>query len=62
MTDQDRLMIFINHVVPDNFECGRITLSFNDDGSAFISIANKDDVDEEEDEQPERRDVIEAGR
>ena len=54
VTDKDRLLIFINHLVPDNFVCGDFSLTFNDDGSAFISIANKDDVGGAEEDPPER--------
>lgn len=62
MTDKDRLLIFINHLVPDNFVCGDFSLTFNDDGSALISIANPYDTEEKDDEPPERHDVIAAGR
>ena len=61
MTDKDRLLIFINHLVPDNFVCGDFSLTFNDDGSAFISISNKDDVNVSDEYLPGERNAIVSG-
>lgn len=43
MTDKERLMKFVDNIVPENFECGHLSLSFADDGSALLSIGNKED-------------------
>ena len=44
MTDKDRLMKFIDNIVPNDFKCGHLSLSFSDDGSALLSIGNKEDA------------------
>ena len=59
MTDKDRLLNFINHLVPDNFVCGDFSLTFNDDGSAVISIANPDDAEEtDEEDKPHKVSMV----
>lgn len=44
MTDKERLMRFIDNIVPNDFKCGHLSLSFADDGSALLSIGNKEDA------------------
>ena len=54
MTDKQRVLRFVNTIIPDDFVCGHISMTFDDDGSAFISIGNpemdeKNTVDKHED-------------
>ena len=42
-TDKERIIAFLQKLIPDNFECGHIAVTFNDDGSLFITVSNKDD-------------------
>ena len=44
MTDKERLMKFIDKIFPDDFKCGRLSLTFADDGSALLRIGNKEDA------------------
>jgi len=44
MTDKERLMKFIDNIVPNDFKCGHLSLTFADDGSALLSIGNKEDA------------------
>ena len=46
MKDKQRLINFIDRLVPDDFECGRISVTFGDDGSAFITINNKKEIND----------------
>lgn len=46
MTDKERIIRFLQKLIPDNFECGPISVTFNDDGSLFISVSNKEDEQE----------------
>ena len=40
MTDKQRVLRFVDTIIPDDFVCGHISMTFDDDGSAFISINN----------------------
>ena len=44
MTDKERLMKFIDNIVPNDFKCGHLSLTFADDGSALLIIGNKEDA------------------
>ena len=46
MKDKQRLINFIDRLVPDDFECGHISVTFGDDGSAFITINNKKEIND----------------
>ena len=43
ITDKERLIEFIRKVIPYDFMCGHIAVTFNDDGSLFITVANRED-------------------
>lgn len=43
ITDKERLIEFIRKVIPYDFVCGHIAVTFNDDGSLFITVANRED-------------------
>ena len=43
MTDKERIIVFIQKLIPDDIVCGHIAVTFNDDGSAVIIIDNKED-------------------
>ena len=45
-TDKERLLDFIKKYIPDAFECKHFSLSFSDDGDAFISITNHEPEDD----------------
>ena len=47
MTDKERLIDFINRLMPDDFECRHISLTFTDDYNAVISLSN-DDYDDDD--------------
>ena len=42
MTDKERLLKFIDELVPEACVFGKITLTFDDDGSAIIRIAPRE--------------------
>ena len=42
-TDKERIIAFLQKLIPDNFECGHIAVTFNDDGSLFITVSNRED-------------------
>ena len=44
-----KLMRFIDHIVPDDFEMKHVSMTFNDDGSANIYLSNNDYEDGEQD-------------
>ena len=43
MTDKERIIAFLQKLIPDDIVCGHIAVTFNDDGSAVIIIDNKED-------------------
>ena len=45
MTDKERIIMFVIRAVPNDIECGNISLVFNEDDSASILINNKEDND-----------------
>ena len=42
INDKQRIIHFITKIIPDDFYCGHISLVFNDDGSLFITVENKE--------------------
>ena len=48
-TDKERLMRFIDRLVPNDFKCKHFSLTFNDDGSASIYLSNNYDDDDDSD-------------
>lgn len=45
MTDKERILLFVNRVIPNDIKCGNLSLVFNEDGSASILIDNKEEND-----------------
>lgn len=45
MTDKELILRFVKHVIPDDVECGNISLVPNEDGSVSIIIGNKEEND-----------------
>lgn len=43
MTDKERIIAFLQKLIPDNFVCGHISLTFNDDGSLLFVVNNKEE-------------------
>ena len=41
MTDKERIIEFIQRIVPEDFECGRIELIFPDDGTLLFTVKPK---------------------
>ena len=46
-TDKQRIINFLLKLIPDDFICGHIAVTFNDDGSLFITVNNKEEEDDE---------------
>ena len=46
---KSKLMRFMDHVVPDDFEVKHISMTFNDDGSVNIYLTNNDYEDGDQD-------------
>ena len=46
MTDKERIITFLQKLIPDDFICGHIAVTFNDDGSIFLTVSNKEDEQE----------------
>ena len=43
MSDKDRIITFLQQLIPDDFKCGKIECTFADDESLIIHVANKED-------------------
>lgn len=43
MTDKERIIAFLQKLIPDDFVCGHISLTFNDDGSLLFVVNNKEE-------------------
>ena len=46
MSDKERIVSFLQKLIPDDFVCGHIAVTFNDDGSLFITVSNQEDEQE----------------
>ena len=46
MKDKERVLAFLQKLIPDNFSCGHVSVTFNDDGSLFISVSNAEVADD----------------
>ena len=46
MNDKERIINFLKKLIPDDFVCGNISVTFNDDGSLFITVSNREDGQE----------------
>lgn len=46
MRDKERIVLFLQKLIPDDFICGHIAVTFNDDGSLFITVSNREDEQE----------------
>lgn len=42
MTDKERIICFLEKFIPENFKCGHISVTFNDDDSAVITLNNRE--------------------
>lgn len=40
MSDKERIVSFLQKLIPDDFICGHIAVTFNDDGSLIITASN----------------------
>ena len=47
-TDKERLLNFIKIFVPDDMKIRHISVTFNDNGDAFIMLSNNDEPDDDE--------------
>jgi len=47
MTDKERMINFIQKIIPDDFECGHIELTFPDDGSVLFTVKPKEETNSE---------------
>ena len=43
MTDKERIICFLEEFIPEDFKCGHISVTFNDDDSAVITLSNKEE-------------------
>lgn len=46
MTDKERIIAFLQRLLPNDFICGHFSVTFNDDGSLFITVSNREDEQE----------------
>lgn len=46
MRDKERIVSFLQKLIPDDFICGHIAVTFNDDGSLVITVSNQEDNQE----------------
>ena len=46
MADKQRVLNEIDKLVPDDFVCGHIEITFKDDGAVVITLNNKEETDE----------------
>lgn len=46
VTDKERIIAFLQKLIPNDFVCGHILVTFNDDGSLFITVNNREDEQE----------------
>ena len=46
MTDKERIITFLQKLLPHDFVCGHFSVTFNDDGSLFITVSNREDESE----------------
>lgn len=42
VTDKERIIEFVKKIMPDDFRCGHISITFAEDDSAFITIGNRE--------------------
>lgn len=42
VTDKERIIEFVKKIIPDDFRCGHISITFAEDDSAFITIGNRE--------------------
>lgn len=42
VTDKERIIEFVKKIIPDDFRCGHISMTFAEDDSAFITIGNRE--------------------
>ena len=45
-TDKERIIAFLQKLLPNDFICGHFSVTFNDDGSLFITVSNRKDEQE----------------
>ena len=46
MADKQRVLNEIDKLVPDDFVCGHIEITFKDDDAVVITLNNKEETDE----------------